>query len=185
MVFGPVLDAMAARREGTTAVHVLARGNRLVAVLPLRVRVAFWLSNLPYWALLAALVQHPLEVGAVTHAVAAAVVASASTAYHGVVLFGGEPLRSWLAPKLLLLDIMAANSYGLALALHRGMRVVPPFVLPLCALALSARFKRSDRPRLYAAFHGAWHVASAWALFHCLNLPLTEVQAGTFSTLGT
>lgn len=172
MVVGPILDALAARNEGTSTLRVLSRGNKLVATLPLSVRLAFWLSNVPYWLLAAWLLYGPPGLQApVAHGAAATGVAIASTSFHGAVLFGGPAARSWLVPRLLLLDMVAANGYGLFLAVLRGLRpVATAFVLPVCTLALSAIAKRTwEAPYLYASLHGAWHVASAAALWHCLT----------------
>ena len=41
------------RAEKTSAAVILSRGNRIVAALPLGVRITFWLTNLPYFALTA------------------------------------------------------------------------------------------------------------------------------------
>lgn len=63
MVFGPILDGYAARKEGTSVVHVLSRGNRMVAAqLPFSIKLGFWLTNLPYWLITAALATDPPEL---------------------------------------------------------------------------------------------------------------------------
>ena len=45
------------------------------------------------------------------------------------------------------------------------------FALPLCLLVAAAVLKRlgpTGQPISYAAAHGAWHIASAVAVFSCL-----------------
>lgn len=63
MVFGPLLDSYTARKEGVTTVHVLSRGNRIVAAqLPVPIKLAFWLTNLPYWFIAITLAADPPEL---------------------------------------------------------------------------------------------------------------------------
>ena len=126
MVVGPVMDLLAARRAGASVTCVLAHNNRLVSTrLDMRTRVAFWLTNVPYWMLAAHLLEvpTPLASGHVglgqAHALAAACVALASTSFHGSVLFGSGK-RAYgaieLSTVLLVADVLAANGYALTLA---------------------------------------------------------------------
>ena len=57
MVFGPILDAIAANKRGdVNVVQVISEGNRLVATrIPLSGKIVFWLTNVPYWLLSAEL----------------------------------------------------------------------------------------------------------------------------------
>ena len=55
-------------------------------------RAFFWLTNVPYWLLAVRLLTLPAPLAGSwneLHAIAALVVAAASTAFHGFVLFGG------------------------------------------------------------------------------------------------
>jgi len=160
-VIGPVLDAIVARSEGTSPSLVLSRGNKLVASLPWSVRIAFWLTNLPYFALAARLcVSAELHMA---HCVAVCIVATASTCFHGAVLFG-TAISPRLAPKLMVVDLIAANGYGLVLmALKGAQRVLLLFAAPVGVLTLSAVMKRRQMPHAYAMLHGAWHLLSAAA----------------------
>lgn len=176
MVFGPLLDAMVANREGTSPMHVLSRGNLLVSTqLSLRVKVAFWLTNVPYYLLAVRVATtSSSETGLPgvpgsqhAHALAIAVVAIVSTAFHGSVLFLASSSR-W-PKRLLSADLIAANGYGAILAWLCGVeRVLAAFALPLLLLLASATLKRTGRVLSYAAFHGAWHVLSAGAMARCL-----------------
>jgi len=177
MVFGPILDMLAARDRGVSAVQVLSEGNLRVSRLPLATKVAFWLTNLPYYVL-----AFELSVGAAprvggprtAHALAAVVVASISTAFHGSVLFG--PVQSAWPRRLLAADITAANGYGAALAVLRGPSfAIRRFGIPLVFLAGAARTKRSGAVTSYAWLHGAWHILSCYAIWRCLY---DEVEAG-------
>ena len=174
MVFGPILDSVAARRRGVPMVQVLSEGNRLVALrLPWGAKLAFWLTNLPYWALAAALWSGsvspaPLAGSATAHALSASVVACASTAFHGMVLFG--PVDSAWPRRLLSADIFAANLYGLVLSLLCGLyRALRHFGLPLLLLMGAAKAKRAGHITTYACFHGTWHVFSCAAMWRCLQ----------------
>ena len=54
------MDALAARKSGTSAVQILNKNNRLlISGLSFRTRALFWLTNLPYWALAARLATLP------------------------------------------------------------------------------------------------------------------------------
>lgn len=172
MVIGPILDALAARKTGTTAVHVLNKGNRLlISNLSLRIRIAFWLTNVPYWLLAGRLLHTPCAMALpAAHALAGLVIASVSTAFHGVVLFGGGASSyERVTQRLLMLDISAANGYGITLSLYAGLsHAAVVFALPLLLLTASAVLKRRGRAASYAALHGSWHVLSATALWHLL-----------------
>jgi hypothetical protein len=176
MVVGPILDAMAARRTGSSAVAVVSKNHRLlVAGLSLSERVAFWSTNMPYWALAAYLA----DEGLVLHAVSAGIVAAASTAFHGVVMFGaGSPWYDRATQRLIVLDILAANAYGGVLATGAGLaaslRVFGPAVL---LLTLSAVLKRRGSPRGYIWLHGTWHVLSAYGMWRVLMQPPTSGYA--------
>ena len=162
---GQLLDAMTARAEKTSAAVILSRGNRIVAALPLGVRITFWLTNLPYFALTARLFADADVASA--HAIAVGVVALASTCFHGAILFGAA-LPPALAPRLMALDLVAANGYGIVLMALRGLRrVLALFAVPVCVLVSSAVLKRRQRPMAYAALHGLWHVLSAAASKRC------------------
>jgi len=166
MVVGPVLDALAARRDGTSAIGVFTKNNRLlVAGLSLHHRVLFWLTNLPYWALAAWLA----DSGRFGHASAAACVAAASSAFHGAQMFGGSSeANGRRTSRLIALDLVCANGYGLALANSAGLGLaLRIFAAPVALLTASAVLKRRNAPRGYALCHGAWHLASAagmWVL---------------------
>ena len=171
MVFGPLLDAMAARREGSSTIHVLTRGNQLVASrLPWKSKVVFWLSNAPYhmlaWQLIFGAAPKNVPGAQWMHALAAAVVALASTCFHGAVLFSGS--SKW-PQRLLAFDLLAANGYGAVLAMLLGLwRVLAAFAPPLVLLMSSAYLKRKGHILSYAALHGTWHVLSAAAMWRCL-----------------
>lgn len=182
MVIGPVLDALAARKTGTSAVHVLNKNNRLlIASLSLQARAFFWLTNVPYWLLAVRLLTLPAPLAGSwneLHAIAALVVAAASTAFHGFVLFGGgasagaSTAYERVTARLLVLDIVAANGYGIALSCYAGLaHAVTVFALPLLLLSASAVVKRRGQPRGYAVLHGAWHLLSAAGLWHLLYVP--------------
>lgn len=170
---GPILDLLQARREPNgSAVVVFSRGNRLVTTLvPWHLKLVFWLTNVGYWVLATQLLigGEVLQVAGARwqHALAALVVASASTAFHGAVLFGG--VDSQWPPRLIAADLVAANGYGVALAALCGVsRVLRVFAMPICALFAAARLKRRGAVLSYAALHGLWHVLSALAMWHCL-----------------
>ena len=96
-------------------------------------------------------------------------VAAASTAFHGAQVFGDPGAQQTLVPRLLKLDLIAANGYGLVLACTRHLLlVVLAFALPLVFLFASAVLKRTGRPMAFAAGHGLWHCGSAAALGYCL-----------------
>lgn len=168
MVVGPILDAMTARRMGSSAVAIASKNNRLlVAGLSLTERIVFWSTNVPYWALAACLV----DGGLVLHAVCAGMVAAVSTAFHGVVMFGaGSPWYDRATQRLIALDILAANVYGGVLAAGAGLvaslRIFGPAVL---LLTLSAVLKRCGSPRGYVWLHGTWHVLSAYGMWQVLT----------------
>ena len=199
MVVGPILDALAARKAGTSAVQVRARtpstrvcqahssvvcpaaaqvqnkNNRLlIASLPMRTRVLFWLTNLPYWALAAQLATVPSPLVAPAwrplQAVAALLIAAVSTAFHGVVLFGGGSASyERLTRQLLILDISIANGYGAGLACCAGLaEAAKVFAVPVLLLTWSAVAKRVGQPKVYAFGHGAWHLLSAFGLWWLL-----------------
>jgi hypothetical protein len=167
MVVGPILDAITARRMGSSAVAVVSKNNRLlVAGLSLTERLAFWSTNMPYWALSVCLA----DEGLLLHAVCAGVVAAASKAFHGVVMFGaGSPWYDRLTQRLITLDIVVANLYGGVLAAGAGLvaslRIFGPAVL---LLTLSAALKRLGSPRGYVWLHGIWHVLSAYGMWQML-----------------
>ena len=170
MVFGPVLDYRAARQRGVSTVQVLSEGNARVSTkLPTHVKVIFWLTNVPYWFLAVELGcgAAPHVGSRSTHALAASMVAVASTAFHGSVLFG--PVASPWPRRLLSADILAANSYGVALACCCGLFVaLRRFILPLALLAGAASAKRAGHVQSYAWLHGTWHVWSCLAMWQCL-----------------
>lgn len=171
MVFGPVLDALAARKRGVSPLRVLAEGNRNVALrLSTSNKIIFWLTNVPYWALATELWCGPAPHVAgprFAHAVSAVLVASVSTAFHGCVLFG--PVDSPWPARLLSADILCANGYGVTLACLCGwLTALRYFWLPLIFLAGAARTKRAGRILTYAWMHGLWHVLSAAAMWRCL-----------------
>lgn len=176
MVVGPILDALAARKAGTSAVQVLNKNNRLlIAQLSLRVRLLFWLTNVPYWGLAARLAASPAPLAgswSVMHALAALTVALVSTAYHGAVLFGGGASSASyqrVTSRLLLLDMIAANGYGIALSCYAGLaHAAAVFALPVTMLSIGAVVKRRGQPLTYAWLHGLWHVTSAACLGHIL-----------------
>ena len=93
--------------------------------------------------------------------------AAASSAFHGCVLFcGSSASYERLTARLLVLDIVAANGYGVALACYAGLaHAASVFVVPLALLTWSAVAKRSGQPVTYAVGHGAWHLLSAAALW--------------------
>jgi len=164
MVVGPLLDARAARRTGLSAVAIVSKNNRLlVAGLSQGERVAFWLTNLPYWALAAGLA----DGGLLAHAASVSIVAAVSTAFHGVVMFGGG--LPWYEQRLIALDILCANAYGGALAYGAGLAaLLRHFGLPVLLLTTSAVLKRRGSPRGYAWLHGLWHILSAYGMWRVL-----------------
>ena len=171
MVFGPILDAMAAHERGVSVVQVLSEGNRLVSArLSFKAKLVFWLTNVPYWMLAVELCTGapPIVAGPrYAHALAAIVVATASTIFHGSVLFG--PVHSAWPPRLLRADIIAANGYGACLSLLCGVPfALRQFGLPLLLLAGAAKAKRSGHIAAYAWLHGTWHVLSCAAIWRCL-----------------
>jgi hypothetical protein len=177
MVVGPVMDLIAAQKVGSSAITILNRNNRLlVERLPMRVRLAFWLTNVPYWALAAMLVVEPAPLAgsstmAAAHMFAVAVVALVSTSFHGAVLFGGSLGGDYqrVTAGLLLADLICANGYGLVLACCAGLRrTCLIFAMPVAILTASAYLKRRGRPRAYAALHGAWHALSAACMWRLL-----------------
>jgi hypothetical protein len=161
MVVGPLLDLLHARKEQVSPTVILGRGNLLVTTLPFGVRVAFWLTNLPYYLLAVRLADEGVST---KHCIAVAVIAVVSTCFHGAVLFGAS-LPAGTVPRLMILDVVAANGYGLSLmALHGVGRIARLFALPVCFLSVSAVLKRRQQPHAYAALHGAWHLLSAAAI---------------------
>lgn len=176
MVVGPILDALTARRDGTSAVHVLNKTNRLlIAQLSLRVRLLFWLTNVPYWGLAARLAAAPAPLAGswnALHALAVLAVAIVSTAYHGTVLFGGGASSASyqrVTSRLLALDLIAANGYGVALSCYAGLvNAAAVFALPLSMLTVGAVVKRRGQPLTYAWMHGLWHLTSAACMGHIL-----------------
>ena len=169
MVVGPLMDAFTARRHGSSMLHEINRGNRLlIQKLPLRTRLLFWLTNLPYVALALALAHVPSALtGSIAAASPAWAVAMASSVFHGHVLFSGSGSRdnSSLTALLLAGDMLAANAYGLCVALSAGFpKAARAFGGPLLLLTASAVMKRRGRPGTYCALHGSWYVASAAAL---------------------
>ena len=170
MVFGPVLDAIAARREGKSSLAVVSRGHHLVNTqLPWKLKLCFWLTNLPYHALAFCVAFGPapkLAGPRWAHIVATSIVAATSTAFHGAVLFGDSNSR-W-PNRLLSADLLTANGYGVVLAALCGVqRVVTIFGLPLLLLFSAARRKRAGDVVSYAYLHGIWHVLSAAAIWRC------------------
>ena len=124
-----------------------------------------------YWALAARLATRPSPLAgppwSPLHALAALLVAAASSAFHGCVLFGGGAASyERVTARLLVLDIVAANGYGVALACYAGLAdAAAVFAVPLALLTWSAVAKRSGQPVTYAVGHGAWHLLSAAALW--------------------
>ena len=175
MVVGPLLDAVAARRMGSSAVAIASKNNRLMVTgLSLGERVAFWMTNLPYWAL----ASHLFDGGQWAHAACVAMVAAASTIFHGVVMFGFS--FSWYdraTQRLIAIDILCANAYGGALAYCAGLaaslRIFGP---PVLLLTAGAVLKRRGNSRGYAWLHGIWHVLSAYGMWHVLMMgPLASL----------
>ena len=90
-------------------------------------------------------------------------VALASTAFHGVVLFG-PPDSPWQR-RLMAVDLLFANGYGVVLACMIGVgRVAWLFALPVVLLVAAAKLKRAGRIVSYAMFHGTWHLLSCAAM---------------------
>ena len=177
MVIGPIMDAIAARKAGTSTVLVRNKGNRLlIQSLSVRTRLLFWLTNLPYWALPARLATAPSTlVGPAwspLHTCCALLIAIVSSAFHGVVLFGGgSSSYERLTKRLLVLDIAVANGYGAGLACYAGLAdAAAVFAIPLLLLTWSAVAKRIGQPLTYAVGHGAWHLLSAAGLWWLLYL---------------
>lgn len=142
-----------------------------MAGLSPRERIAFWLTNLPYWALAAWLLAFGGRPPA--HAAAVTVVAAASTAFHGAVMFGGgssqyERVTRWLFA----IDVLCAHFFGVALAMEVGFTEASRiFFAPVLLLTASAVLKRRGSPRGYAWVHGAWHVVSAIGMWRVLSEP--------------
>ena len=171
MVFGPLLDYQRARREGKSITQVWGQGQQLVNTsLPFGVKIAFWLTNVPYFllsALLSAGAEPLIPGGRLTHALAVTCVAIASTAFHGSALFL-SPTSPWPS-RLLVGDLLFANGYAIGLATRVGLsRMLYTFGVAVVFLATSARLKRRGSAVGYALGHGIWHVLSAAAMWHCL-----------------
>ena len=177
MVVGVIMDARRAASEGKSTLTVLTNGNLQVAThLSLSTRLLFWATNAPYWLLAAQLLHAPPPSSAWprAHAASVAGVALISTLYHGAVLFGLSlklPPRVFqaLTARLLALDVVAANAYGVALVVFSGVaRSAPRFAPPLTLLLVGARAKRTSRPVTFAWCHGLWHIFSAYVMFWTL-----------------
>jgi hypothetical protein len=187
MVFGPAMDVVRARKEGVTPLQVLVRGNRLVSSqLTLRIKLAFWATNGPYWMLSMGLLATPPATPqgcgpSWAHACAVMVVAAASSVFHGSVLFslalGARHSLDHITAVLLGFDMVAANCYGATLAWNFGLRrSLALFSFPLMLLMLSAYTKRTGRPVLYAFLHGTWHLLSAAAMWRVLYFDETGAR---------
>ena len=174
MVFGPLMDALKAQREGKDVVHVILEGNRLVSTrLSHTAKLIFWLTNVPYFLLsaeLATIDSSALVASAAVpklHALAILGVAVVSTAYHGAQVYG-DAHNPWSA-RLLAVDIFAANGYAMVLAYFVGiLRMLQLFLIPLLFLATGARLKRRAMPYGFAWGHGIWHVLTAAAMRQAL-----------------
>ena len=84
-------------------------------------------------------------------------------------MFGGSSeANGRRTSRLIALDLVCANGYGLALANSAGLGLaLRIFAAPVALLTASAVLKRRNAPRGYALCHGAWHLASAagmWVL---------------------
>ena len=171
MVFGPLLDVRKARREGKSMTHVWAQGQQLInSRLPFPAKLAFWLTNVPYYAVAARLICGPLPLAAGapwTHAVCMVLIALASTGFHGASLFGSP--TSTLPSRLLVCDLLFANGYAVYLGTCVGIaRMLRVFGVPVLFLAGSASLKRRGSVAGYAWGHGIWHILSAAAMWSCL-----------------
>ena len=172
MVFGPILDARQAQREGKSLVSVWNRGQQLInAGLPMSAKLGFWSTNLPYYLLAARLWVGGEEVVAPgaqwAHALVVTVVAVVSTAFHGAALFGSGS-SPWPA-RLLLADLTCANGYGIVLACNLGFfHVLRIFMPGVICLATGAYLKRRGSPFGYVLGHGIWHLLSTAVMYHCL-----------------
>lgn len=176
MVVGPAMDLL----SGRDPLQVLAQGNRAVSIhLSLRVKVLFWLTNGPYWALgFSLLVSAPPHLPpdrgpTAMHGLAMLTVAAVSSLFHGAVLsrpaFAPAGQLERLIPFFLAADLTVANAYGLYLAVASGfLLALRFFALPLLLLTASAYTKRRGHIRVYAALHGAWHVLSCAAICRLL-----------------
>ena len=167
MVFGPILDALAARERGVSVVQVLSEGNRLVAArLSFQAKLVFWLTNVPYWALAVELCTGapPLVAGPRgAHALAAIIVATASTIFHGSVLFG--PVNSAWPPRLLRADIICANGYGRVPVFARRFTLCAASIWT--AAAFPCRCGQIKTERLYCDLCVVpWHLAHTVVLCH-------------------
>ena len=159
-----MLDATKARREGKSMTHVWAQGQQLInARLPFHAKLAFWLTNVPYYAVAARLISGPLPLVAgspSTHGLCLVLIALASTGFHGTALFGSP--TSSLPSRLLVCDLLFANGYAIYLGTCVGIgRMLRVFGVPVVFLAASASLKRRGSVTGYAWGHGIWHVLSA------------------------
>lgn len=172
---GPVMDMYDARRRGVSATRVMSRGFVEVARMPLRVRLAFFVTNAPLFVASAWLLWSP-HVGCSSTArlalcVSTTAVALASTLFHGCVLFGMS--LQLVAPdgfeqtavRFLQLDVLSAYVCGLTLCASCGAARTAAYIgIPAALLSLSNHAKWRGHSTLYALLHGSWHVLAAVAI---------------------
>mmetsp|Transcript_305 Transcript_305/g.456 ORF Transcript_305/g.456 Transcript_305/m.456 type:complete len:228 (-) Transcript_305:166-849(-) len=161
-----------------------------VRTLPLLWRTIFILTNIPYWFVGIEAAYHvathenqiPIDTreaiwpcfSSLTSAVAILVIATLSTVFHYTQCNIGPEIGCY-SPScysfssvnhLKRCDVSGAFIFGAYLFLCAETRkVVGLFIVPLGLLAASIRCKKLRMFRSYAAFHGAWHILGAWALF--------------------
>ncbi|CAK0855444.1 unnamed protein product [Prorocentrum cordatum] len=159
--------------------------------LTLAQRLLFWSTNLPYWALLAAVClrgARPAMGPAPVHCVAAFAVALSSSLFHMVQLRLGGPLCGRCCPtaclkhlgtpacltRLIVADVSCAAGYGACL-LAWDAASVKWLLPPLLFLFGGAFLRRQGQAVAYAVAHGLWHLLSAAALAKVVLLGTFEV----------
>eukprot|EP00466_Bigelowiella_natans_P011182 jgi/Bigna1/87236/estExt_fgenesh1_pg.C_180045 len=127
-----------------------------VRTLPLFWRIIFILTNVPYWF---------VGLEAAYHVATHENQTTIDTRGDDLVIsFAIIDLIS--VNHLKRCDVSGAFIFGAYLFLCAETRkVVGIFIIPLGLLVASISCKKMKMFRSYAAFHGAWHILGAWALF--------------------
>ena len=180
------------RIASTTLLKGIEADRRLAHAVPLSHKVAFMLTNMPYWALAAIALGRLVDAGlhhdhhwcekAEVYLFLSLIVAVSSTLMHGSQLRMGhhfccghvERSRSFHEPhiqvQLKKLDIGCAVIAALATTTcHSWTEVLVCFSVAGPAFVAGIILKRLEYHRAYLFAHGLWHIATTIPAFNAIS----------------